>query len=355
LASEVVIAAAGGGKTTALAARAGDPSSGAVAVVTYTNNNVQEITNKFFETHPALPPHAEIWSWYRFLLHELARPYQRALVDRRIEGLHWADGRSARYVPRAKTVPFFMSSGAQIYSDKNSQIVIECDKAADGAVIRRLEQRFQAIFIDEIQDMAGYDLDLLELLLRSKIEIVMVGDHRQATYSTNNAAKNRAYAGANIIAKFREWESAGLVTISYARETYRCHQLIADLADTLYPDEPTTISKNTALTGHDGVFLVSPQSVGDYVEKFQPQVLRLDRRHPCDGYPARNFGDSKGMTFSRVLIYPHGKGQEWLVSGDYRHIQGSLAKMYVGVSRARHSVAFVLENESKISSLIRYS
>ncbi len=196
--------------------------------------------------------------------------------------------------------------------------------------------------------MAGYDLDLLELILRSKIDLVMVGDHRQATYSTNNAAKNGAYAGAKIIAKFREWEKAGLVTLSYARETHRCHQLIADLANSFYPAEPKTISNNEVVTGHDGAFLVSAQSVPAY------QVLRLDRRTQCDGYTAMNFGESKGMTFDRVLIFPHGKGRQWLASGKYDHVRDLAAKMYVGVTRARHSVAFVFDDPSQVPGLVRY-
>lgn len=355
MASEVIIAAAGGGKTTSLTARARAHGMGAVAIVTYTLNNVQEIKSRFFEAHPALPSHVETWSWYRFLLHELARPYQRALVDRRIEGLHWVEGRSVPYVPRTRTVPFFLSDGRQIYSDKISRFIIECNSATGGAVMARLKERFETIFVDEIQDMAGYDLDLLELILRCGINLVMVGDHRQATYSTNNAAKNSAYAGAKIVTKFREWEKAGLLTISYARETYRCHQLIADLADTFYPEEPKTLSKNAAVTDHDGVFLISAGSVSAYMAQFAPQVLRLDRRTACDGFPARNFGDAKGMTFDRVLIYPHAKGREWLASGKYEHVQGSVAKMYVGVTRARQSVAFVFDKESKIAGLVRYS
>jgi DNA helicase II / ATP-dependent DNA helicase PcrA len=355
LANEVIIAAAGGGKTTRLAERAHAHAYGKVALVTYTTNNVQEIRNKLYSLSPALPEHAEIWSWYTFLLHEMARPYQRALIDRRIAGLHWVDGRSARYVPRVQTLPFFLSGGKLIYSDKISQFILECNKEMNGAVIARLAARFDAIFVDEIQDMSGYDLDLLELIIGSPINLTMVGDHRQATYSTNNSPKNKKYAGAKIITKFREWAKVGLANLSYERDTYRCNQTVADLADSFFPTEPKTVSKNECITGHDGVFLVSAQSVPEYSKNFCPQVLRLDRKTDCNGYSAMNFGESKGMTFERVLIFPHKAGRKWLASGNYDHVKGSIAKMYVGVSRARHSVAFVFDSESKVDGLIRYS
>jgi DNA helicase II / ATP-dependent DNA helicase PcrA len=355
LGSEVVIAAAGGGKTTKLVERAWAHRRGNVAVVTYTTNNLEEIKNKFFELRLALPEHVEILSWYRFLLHEMARPYQRSLLTCRIDGLHWAEGRSAPYVPRSNTHDFYLSREGKIYSDKIARFAVECNNATGGLVIARLKERFDTIFVDEIQDMAGYDLDLLELILRSGIGIVMLGDHRQATYRTNNAARNSAFAGTKIITKFREWEKEGVVSISYAQETYRCHQLVADLADSFYRDEPKTISKNTTVTDHDGLFLVSAKSVLSYIESYRPQILRLDSKTTCDGHSAMNFGESKGMTFDRVLIFPHGLAQKWLASANYEHVKGSAAKMYVGISRARQSVSFVFDGDSAIPGLLRHS
>lgn len=353
MANEVRIAAAGGGKTTKIAARACEHASGRVAIVTYTTNNVEEIRSKCYGHSPALPAHAEIWSWFRFLIHEMARPYQSALIKGRIEGLHWVEGRSDPYAKHTDTMRYYFSGGMNIYSDKVARFVIDCNELTHGAVVARLEERFDTIFIDEIQDMAGYDIDLLEIILKSRINLVMVGDHRQATFSTNNALKNKPFAGFNIIKKFREWDKKKLLTLSYDQETHRCHQLIADLADAFYPDDPKTISKNGATTDHDGVFVLSKKDVPTYVDNFSPQILRLDRRVKCDGYPAMNFGEAKGLTFDRVLIFPHKKGAEWLKTGNLDHVKDSAAKMYVGITRARHSVVFVYDGEVKVPGLDR--
>ena len=45
------------------------------------------------------------------------------------------------------------------------------------------------MFVDEMQDLAGYDLALLEKLFGSALPVTAVGDPRQGTYSTNNSAK----------------------------------------------------------------------------------------------------------------------------------------------------------------------
>lgn len=67
-----------------------------------------------------------------------------------------------------------------------------------------------------------------------------------------------------------------------------------------------------------------------------------------------NFGESKGLTFDRVLIFPHGLGKKRLASGDLKHVKDSAAKMYVGVTRARHSIAFVFDGLSGIPGAQAY-
>jgi DNA helicase-2/ATP-dependent DNA helicase PcrA len=201
--------------------------------------------------------------------------------------------------------------------------------------------------------MAGYDIELIELILRSRVNLTLVGDHRQATFRTNNAAKNSAYAGVRIVDKFREWYEANLATLSYERETYRCHQAIANLADAFFPQEPSTVSRNETITGHDGVFVIRNLSVPGYMNQYRPQVLRLDKRTSCGGHEAMNYGESKGLTFDRVLIFPHKKGVRWLSSGDYSHVIDSAAKMYVGITRARQSVAFVFDGDVRIAGITR--
>lgn len=340
-ASRILISAAGGGKTTRVVDQALSHDQGTTALVTYTRNNIREIKLKAYERTPAIPSHVEIISWYSFLLRELARPYRLAMHNRRIEGIHWVEGKSVPYIPQAKISAHYFLDGSLIYSDKIAKFICECDHRSGGAIMGRLKQRFSHIIINEIQDMAGYDLDLLELMLKSGIPVTFVGDHRQATFATNNAAKNKAFGGPAIIKKFELWEKVGLTTIEYECHTHRCNQAIADLGDSFFPNEPKTISRNDTLTGHDGVFLVAGANVGEYVKRFSPQVLRYSAKTDCTPYEAMNFGESKGLTFERVLIYPHGLARSWLVSGKINHVEKSATKMYVAVTRARYSVAFV--------------
>jgi DNA helicase-2/ATP-dependent DNA helicase PcrA len=349
-ASHIVICAAGGGKTTEVVRQALAETQSRLALVTYTRNNRREIERKIFECCPAIPSRIEVMTWFTFLLQDLVRPYRRVLYDHRVDGIAWVDDRSAKFTEKANLERYFFSSTSRglIYSDKMSEFACRCDRLSGGAVMQRLRQRFDHIIIDEVQDLAGYDLDLVETMLKVGIPLTMVGDHRQATFSTNNSPRNEPFRGVKIIKKFRQWEKKRLSTITYQYDTYRCNQEIANLADSLFPEEPRTNSKSQVKTGHEGIFLVQHSEVDTYVRDYQPQVLRLDIRTDCHNLSAMNFGESKGLSFDRVIIFPHGLGNRWLKTGDCRYIAGSRAKLYVGITRARYSVAFVTDGSAAI-------
>lgn len=99
------------------------------------------------------------------------------------------------------------------------------------------------------------------------------------------------------------------------------------------------------------MFIVSSAQVNDYIGKFAPQILRLDKKTLCNDLPATNFGESKGLTFDRVLIFPHGLAKKWLGSGNLVHVEKSAARMYVGATRARYSLAFVFDGIASIPGI----
>jgi len=67
-----------------------------------------------------------------------------------------------------------------------------------------------------------------------------------------------------------------------------------------------------------------------------------------------NFGESKGATFDRVVIFPHGLAKQWLATGNFSLVSRSASKLYVGVTRARFSVAFATDGEIAVEGIQRY-
>lgn len=77
-----------------------------------------------------------------------------------------------------------MDGSNQIYACELGRLAREL-MAATPALIRRLECLYDEILIDEVQDLSGYDWEIVLELLKSRIDVRMVGDVRQAVLSTN--------------------------------------------------------------------------------------------------------------------------------------------------------------------------
>jgi len=350
--NKVIIASAGSGKTTFLVDQALSKPDEKIAILSYTNNNVNELKRTFREKHGAVPRNVDISTWFNFELHECARPYQWFVYpQKRVKTISFPKGRSSKYVSQKDTERYYFLNGNEIYSDKLSQFVLECEEKSGGLMTSRLAEIYDQVYIDEFQDLAGYDLDLIELFLRAGIQMTIVGDPRQCTYATNNSSRNRQYRGIGILDLLRKWEDRDLCQIDTHARSHRCNQQICDFADTLWPEMPQTVSLNQASTEHDGIFLVSESDLGDYIQTFTPTILRYSRSTNSYGYSALNFGNSKGLGFPRVLIFPHGPIKKYLGSGNVKDVNGSLEKFYVAVTRARHSVAFLHDKECKVGGL----
>ncbi|MFJ8046051.1 UvrD-helicase domain-containing protein [Kitasatospora sp. NPDC096147] len=335
-----VIAAAGSRKTQQIVDSVLADRTKRVLVTTYTTENLSQITDRLSTAAGTLPAHVTTMGWFTFLLNECARPYQVAVLDEvgLIRGLDFVAARP-RYVPRTKPRQFYMDRRHDMFRDSLSDFAIRANTATGGKVIARLAAMFDHIYIDEVQDLVGHDLELLDLLFRSPIGVTLVGDPRQFTYATNNSTKNKAYKGGGIVDWLkRRTDYCALETRS---ESYRCNQQICDFADGLFPELEPTVSKNTEITNHDGIFEIRPHEVHEYVSRYSPTVLRYDKRADTLGLAAMNIGLSKGSTFERILLFPTKPMIKYLRTRNPAEA-GSREKLYVAVTRAKHSVAFVV-------------
>jgi DNA helicase-2/ATP-dependent DNA helicase PcrA len=351
--NRVIIACAGSGKTTRLVKESLVAADRRIAIVTYTNSNIQEIVKRFGELNSGVPKHVDIVSWFGFLLRECARPYQRSKCPaNRIESLLFVNNRSGKR--RAETdIRYYFASDDAIYSDKIAQFVVECEAKSHGSVTSRLRQIYTDILIDEFQDLAGWDLEVIKMLLGSSIRITLVGDPRQQTYTTNPSNKNSQYRGTRVVELVKLWRRCGLCEMADPMNgTHRCNQPICDCANALWPEmkDPMEALRND-MPEHAGVFLVAEKFVPEYVQRFHPQVLRYSRKAKCYDCEAMNFGVAKGLQFDRVLIVPTDPIKKYLRTGDPTCLkEESRNKLHVAITRARHSVAFVFDGRSPVVS-----
>lgn len=337
-----ILAAAGSRKTEHIVDSALAVADGRVLITTYTSENQRQIISRIEKKVGAIPPHITVMGWFSFLIAECAKPYQRALTSEplRINGLNFT-GRRHRFTKKSNP-HYYLDSNDALYRDGVSDFVFRLDNATRGAVVGRLERIFSHIFVDEMQDLVGYDLDVLDLLIASRIKLMVVGDFRQQTLATNMGPRNKKYQGVGLLDWFDK--RSHLCNIETRDYNYRCNQAICDFADSIFPNMPATSSIDVAVTGHDGIFQIRSNEVSRYVAEHAPvTVLRHDKNVNTEGLPSMNIGVAKGCTFDRVVIFPTKPMLRFLKDRDETKLSAP-ERLYVAVTRARYSVAFVLPN-----------
>jgi DNA helicase-2/ATP-dependent DNA helicase PcrA len=356
--NKLIVAAAGSGKTTYLVKQALAVTDANILITTYTENNEKEIRERFFKKIGCIPKNITVQTWFSFLLQHGVRPYQGYLYEPDIKGMIIPkEGTSTRFVKETNIQEHYLNNDQKIFSDKIAKFICKCNEKSSNAIINRLSKIYTHIFIDEIQDLAGYDLDLLKLFFQSKIDMLLVCDPRQATYSTNNAAKNKKFKKSAILSFFEDnsiniKKDEASLTINH-----RCISTICDFSNALFPDLSKTTSGNNTTTEHDGIFLVKEKDVPNYLEKYAPMQLRHDKgKQVAENYQVMNFGESKGCSFNRVLIYPTTPIKEWVKNHNSELTPTSRSRLYVAITRARQSVAFVYDykDEDVIEGIHKY-
>lgn len=351
MSNKVIIAAAGAGKTTHLIEMALRLRNATILITTFTDENEKEIRTRFFQRNGCIPSNVVIQTWFSFLLQHGVRPYQGYLYEKNIAGLLITNKQSACYSRETDIERHYLTVDKKIYSDKIAKFACKCDDKSNGAVISRLAKIYTHIFIDEVQDLAGYDLEFLDRLFLSPMEILLVGDPRQGTFSTNNFAKYKQFRQYNILLYFMNRQRKFNLDIDSQslNVNHRCVSEICNFSNKLYPDMVAVTSDNAIEIEHKGVYFLRPADIEEYLQRYSPIQLRSSKTtktHPS--YPCLNFGSSKGLSFDRVLIYPTQPILDWIIKG-IELKPTSKSKLYVAITRARYSVAIIYDYQDEIN------
>jgi len=344
--NHLVLAAAGSGKThDIIRVCAEAPESQRILILTYTTANQGELVRRLAASR--VKASVTVEGWFSFLLEHFVRPYAPfKFPGKRVRGFDFQSPR--RKGESGAAYSTYFNKNDQVKKAYLAKLATLINSAANNIPITRLAKSFDVIHIDEVQDLNGYDLDIVELLLKSTLEIHMVGDVRQAIIATNvHDPRYSQYRFLKIWNWFQMMSKRGMLRITQKSTTYRCHPEIARFADGIFSLEhgfSGTISLNTKETAHDGVYLIREKDITDYQRLFSPMMLRDSIRSGkhLSEINFRNFGEAKGLEADHVVIYPTAKMAKLLSMGT--PLDSSAAtRLYVAVTRARQSVAFVLD------------
>jgi len=337
LTSEIIVACAGSGKTQYIIDSALSISNEAVAIITYTEQNNNSIIRRVIKKCGSVPSRITIQTWFSFLIEHGIKPYLAKMTDRRITGLSYQNVTNLHI--RKTELSYYFNKEMEVYKDRASDLVIQLNDKSNGGVINRMKLIFDHIYFDEAQDFSGYDYNLINLI-QNNIDVTVVGDPRQRTFVTNNGQKNKSFTSI-----FEYFEKQGL-TVDYLKlnTNHRSVSEIGNFSDLLYPEYPHTVCNLTTNSEHRGIFYVKENNIELYLRCI-PNIVQLrdSCKTKCSATsPVSNFGESKGLEYDHVLIYPTKRILEWLKDYKSDLPEKSRCKLYVAITRAKYSVAFVI-------------
>lgn len=369
--NELWIAGAGSGKTHKVITDAINiiEGGGRVLVITYTINNQVELRSRFVDLYGKSSENFVVKGLFSFYLEDMVRPYQNYVFSDRITAIAFTENNPHLWPGTTKykknrgeklddgsinPLHYLTPCKTKAYSGLLAKLATLIAKQSKNAPAKRLKDIYQRVFFDEVQDLIGWDYEVIKSL--SKVmpsAICCVGDFRQTIYSTTFGHKAPKTSQQKIKYFHQlEFKQHSMPT------NRRCIQSICDLSDTIHPDMYVkTVSGVDIIPDdiahHCGTYVVKKSQAIDYIKHLKPQILRWSSA-TGKGYLPSNitwhtFGSSKGLGFNRVLMIPPAKHINFL-GGDTEAFNKdktdeSRNKLYVAITRARYSLAILVDDK----------
>ncbi|MFY0645003.1 MAG: AAA family ATPase [Bacteroidia bacterium] len=335
----IILAVAGSGKTSLIIEKLNLVNR--FLVITYTRNNTRNLKKSIIQKFGFPPENIHLLSYYNFLYSFCFRPFLGYTL--KPKGIYW--DYTPPYTNRLplNNLKRYMTKNKLLYHNRIAKLLEQCDVLEN--INKRLEKYYDFLLIDEIQDFAGHDFNLLKNVCKSDIRILLVGDFYQHTFDTSrdgntNASLHKDYN------KYQEiFEKAHVKTNTvHLNESYRCSRNVCEF-----------------ITNQIGIQIQSRKEINstvsfvdkrDEIEKIfnDNDIVKLFyREHYKYDCFSRNWGDCKGENqYHDVCVVLNKNTMSSFSSGQLSELKPvTKNKLYVACSRANNNLYFIAEEDIK--------
>lgn len=323
----VMFAVAGSGKTTLLVKRLSLEKR--ALIVTYTENNYRHLRDSIIKRFGHVPGNINLLSYFTFLHSFCYRPQLQVHLE--------TEGMSFR-IPPAHTLrlkrddmDYYINPNGYLYHNRLAKFIEVAEAIPD--VIARMERFYDEFYVDEVQDLAGHDFNLLMALSKAKVEMLFVGDFYQHTFDTSRDGNVNSSLHNDISKYEKHFRKAGVtVDKETLSRSWRCGQTICDFIRT-----HLQIDMHSQHTYETAIIPLSTQAEANALHADLNVVKLFYQEHYKYGCVSNNWGASKGLDHYNdvcvILGATHWKSYEKL-SLDALNPQ-TRNKLYVAFSRTR--------------------
>jgi len=281
----VMFAVAGSGKTTLLIARLSLERR--ALIVTYTENNFTHLRDSIIKRFGCVPRNITILTYFTFLYSFCYRP----LLQLRFGTTGMCFQMPPDFTMRLKRDNFryYFNDKGNLYHNRLAKFV-EIANAIPG-IISRIERFYDDFFVDEVQDLAGHDFNLLVALAKANVEMLFVGDFYQHTFDTSRDGPVNKSLHDDILKYEKKFHAAGIkVDKETLSRSWRCRLTVCSfIRDHLKIDMYSHHEKETEIVQ------ISTQDEADILYRDMNVVKLFYQEHYKYNCFSNNWGASKGL------------------------------------------------------------
>lgn len=330
----LILAVAGAGKTTEIINNIKKDDK--TLIITYTENNYNILKNNIIKKFKGIPDNIKIYTYFTFLYRFCFLPLKKGF---KVKGLDF-NSNPNKYI-KAKDINYYYNRvSKKMYHNRLAKI---CSDYFIDDIIKRIEKYFNYIYIDEIQDFASHDFNLLLNLIKTNCNILLVGDFYQHTFDTSrdgNVNSNLYNDYDNYINKIKNSDSNIKVDTVNFLKSKRCSKQVCE-----FITEYLKI-KIESYNNHDSII----REIDDEntIEKIanNDNIVKLfyQNSKKYDMKNKDNWGNSKGNTYINTCVVLNKNSYEKYKKHKLNELPSSTKnKLYVALSRATNDVYIINE------------
>lgn len=328
----LILAVAGSGKTTFLIDQLDLERK--FLLVTYTDNNEQHLRLSIIRKFGYKPNNITVLTYYQFLIRICYRPYLKDAIQ--AKSIMWKQPPSHTMHFKRNDVRFYLSTDKLLYHNRIAKLCL--DNCAE-KIKNRIERYFDCFMFDEVQDLAGHDFNLVQRILPTTKDCLMVGDFFQHTYETSVDGNVNSSLYQNFNKYLKKWNSCRIkIDSSTLQKSYRCSPTICD-----FVKYHLNINIESHRTDCTKIIIVRTQeeAYSLYMDNSIVKLFLLDcRKFDCFAY---NWGASKGLDdFQDVCIILNKKSLNLFEKNSLESLPSvTKNKLYVACTRAKRNIYFI--------------
>jgi DNA helicase-2/ATP-dependent DNA helicase PcrA len=329
----VIFAVAGSGKTTFIINSLSLESNS--LIVTFTNNNLHSLKTRIIDKFGYLPNNIKIFSYYSFLHSFCYKPFLSNKFNSK--GINYTTQPSI-YLKQTD-IKYYLDKNRRLYSSRISKLLIL--ENILGELNNRLSKYFDDLYIDEVQDFAGNDFNLLKSIAKANLKILFVGDFYQHTFDTSRDGIVNKNLHINYVDYQNEFRKMGMtIDLETLNKSYRCSPKICK-----FISDKINIFIESHKELETNIFIIDTKEDALLILENNEIVKLFYQEHYKYSCFSRNWGDSKGEDkYQDVCVILNKTTLEHFVKDNLNDLKPiTKNKLYVAISRTKNKLYFLPE------------